>query len=508
MLFQQPPEGAGTHHGCTKHLNLASERPVRCDHGYLGTPAMAIDQLQNELVRTGAASRILYLQTRPAPVFGRRGFVSRIKNQDMGLFQRSSQFFYLMDQSRLSSGFVAMPADPLAHHVVPVHNEHFFIISIECDSTEAADHFRQFLVLDLILTIMKRKSSTIPRLRRISGTDEVLRPAPLMREQEAGDEDLLDAYSQAVTAAAARVSPSVVNIDVRQASKRNRSGKRVQEARGSGSGFFITPDGFILTNSHVVQGASKIEAVLIDGSRYGAELVGDDPYTDLAVIRVAAPSLQPATMGDSQRARVGQLVIAIGNPYGFQCTVTTGVISALGRSLRSTSERLIDDVIQTDAALNPGNSGGPLVTSRGDVIGVNTAVILPAQGICFAIAINTAKFVASRLIRDGRIRRGHIGVAGQNVPLPRRIVRFHKTPAETGILIVSIAPDSPARRAGLREGDILLSYDGQPTPGVDDLHRLLTETRVGVPASLTILRGVEKRTLQIVADEAEYRGFK
>jgi S1-C subfamily serine protease len=212
-----------------------------------------------------------------------------------------------------------------------------------------------------------------------------------------------------------------------------------------------------------------------------------------------------ASLGDSQRAKVGQLVIAIGNPYGFQYTVTTGVISALGRSLRSTSGRLIDNIIQTDAALNPGNSGGPLVTSRGEVIGVNTAVILPAQGLCFAIAINTAKFVASRLIRDGKIRRGYLGVAGQNIPLPRRFIRFHKIPVGTGILVVSVEPDSPAQRAGLQEGDVLLAYDGQPTPGIDDLHRLLTETRVGVASPLTILHGVEKRTLNVVAEESPDR---
>jgi S1-C subfamily serine protease len=333
----------------------------------------------------------------------------------------------------------------------------------------AACLFKQFPLLDLILDIMRTVNPTGARLSQVSKREDTRRFNPFGGEQNSGDEDVLDAYSQAVTAAATRVSPAVV---------------------------------FILTNSHVVQGATQIEVVLNDGSRYRADPVGDDPYTDLAVIRISAPSLHPASLGDSKRVKVGQLVIAIGNPFGFQCTVTTGVISALGRSLRSTSGRLIDDVIQTDAALNPGNSGGPLVTSRGDVIGVNTAVILPAQGLCFAIAINTAEFVASRLIRDGKIRRGHIGVAGQNVPLPRRVVRFHKTPSETGILVVSVAPGSPAQRAGLREGDILLSYDGQPTPGIDDLHRLLTETRVGVPAPLTILRGVEKRTLHIMADES------
>jgi S1-C subfamily serine protease len=332
-------------------------------------------------------------------------------------------------------------------------------------------------------------------------------PEPLSStsEPELNDDSLLDAYSQAVTAASAKVSPSVVNINVRQTSMADRSGEPSHEVRGSGSGFVLTPDGFILTNSHVVHEASRIDVILTDGGRYQAELIGDDPDTDLAVVRASVPSLVPASLGDSQRARVGQLVIAIGNPYGFQCTVTTGVISALGRSLRSTSGRLIDNVIQTDAALNPGNSGGPLVNSRGDVIGVNTAVILPAQGLCFAIAINTAKFVAGLLIQDGKIRRGYIGVAGQNIPLPRRVIRFHKIPVETGILVVSVEPNSPAQRAGLLEGDVLLEYDGNPTATIDDLHRLLTDTRVGVASPLAILRGVEKRTISIIAEESAIR---
>lgn len=349
---------------------------------------------------------------------------------------------------------------------------------------------------------MNRRRATGLSLRRISGAESVREPFSSIQEPESSNDVILDAFSQAVTTASAKVSPSVVNIDVRQIPKPGLSGEHPHEIRGSGSGFVLTPDGFILTNSHVVHAASRIGVVLTDGGRYEAELIGDDPDTDLAVIRISAPALVPASLGDSQRARVGQLVIAIGNPYGFQCTVTTGVISALGRSLRSTSGRLIDNVIQTDAALNPGNSGGPLVTARGDVIGVNTAVILPAQGLCFAIAINTAKFVAGRLIHDGKIRRGYIGVAGQNIPLPRRIIRFHKIPVETGILVVSVEPNSPAQRAGLREGDVLLAYDGNPTPSVDELHRLLTETRVGVASPLLVLRGIEKQILPIIAEES------
>ncbi len=298
---------------------------------------------------------------------------------------------------------------------------------------------------------------------------------------------LLDAYSEAVITAAERVNPSVVNIEFQQ---QNRRG-------GSGSGFIFTPDGFILTNSHVVHGANGIEVTLSDGQRYQADKVGDDPDTDLAVVRITAPNLVPATFGDSQSIRVGQLVIAIGNPYGFQCTVTSGVISALGRSLRSQSGHLIDNVIQTDAALNPGNSGGPLVTSNGEVIGVNTAVILPAQGMCFAIAINTATFVAGRLIKDGKIRRGYIGVAGQNVPLHRRLVRGHDLPAATGILVVSIEPNSPAQRAGLREGDIIAGFADHPVADIDALHRILTDHQPGVRAPVLVLRGSDKLVLQI-----------
>nr|MBA3766449.1 trypsin-like peptidase domain-containing protein [Acidobacteriota bacterium] len=281
-----------------------------------------------------------------------------------------------------------------------------------------------------------------------------------------------------------------------------RGERRSQEERGSGSGFVFTPDGFILTNSHVVHQARRIETTLADGRRFEAVLVGDDPETDLAVIRINASNLMPAALGDSQTIRAGQLAVAIGNPYGFQCTVTAGVVSALGRSLRSRTGRLIDDIIQTDAALNPGNSGGPLVSSRGEVIGVNTAMILPAQGICFAIAINTAKFVAGRLIKDGRIRRSYIGVAGQNVPLHRRIVRFYDLRSESGILVVSIDDESPAQRAGLQEGDVIVNYAGQAVAGIDDLHRLLTDERVGEKSPLVVIRRTEKLSLEIVPQES------
>jgi S1-C subfamily serine protease len=320
-------------------------------------------------------------------------------------------------------------------------------------------------------------------------------------------DNLLDAYSRAVNSAAEKVSPAVVNIDVHQR-LRGRQATDLhlpQEVRGNGSGFIFTPDGFILTNSQVVHNAIKIEVSLTDGRRYQASMVGDDPDTDLAVIRIDTSNMVLANLGDSQSIRVGQLVIAIGNPYGFQCTVTAGVVSALGRSLRSSSGRLIDDVIQTDAALNPGNSGGPLVTSRGDVIGVSTAVILPAQGICFAIAINTAKFVAGRLIKDGTIRRAYIGVGGQNSPLPRRIVRFYNLSVESGVSVASTEKNSPAQRAGLLQGDVIVGFDGQPISGIDDLHRLMTEKQIGVRSKLTIIRRSERMALDIVPEESKTR---
>jgi S1-C subfamily serine protease len=330
------------------------------------------------------------------------------------------------------------------------------------------------------------------------------------------DAILLDSYSQAVTAAVESVSPSVVNVEVhqtRQTTGRNGAGEP-RERRGGGSGFVFTPDGLILTNSHVVHDATRIEVTLADGRRAPAHTIGDDPATDLAVIRIDASGLQSAPLGDSQQLRPGHMAIAIGNPYGFQSTVTAGVISALGRSLRSYSGRLIEDVIQTDAALNPGNSGGPLVDSRGRVIGVNTATILPAQGICFAIGINTAKFVASRLLRDGRIRRSYIGVSAQTVPIHRRVVRFYGLARETGVVVVGIEDRSPAQTAGLREGDVIvaltvantvantLANDEKPVAGVDDLHRLLTDAQVGARCELTVIRHTERLILAIFPEEA------
>lgn len=319
------------------------------------------------------------------------------------------------------------------------------------------------------------------------------------------DEALLDSYSRAVINAVEKVSPSVVSIDVQgepQETPRIEP-QRMPVLRGHGSGFIFTPDGFILTNSHVVHRANRIEVALTDGRRFPAQLVGDDPDTDLAVIRIAGQNLVAAQLGDSQRLRAGQLVIALGNPYGFQCTVTAGVVSALGRSLRSQSGRLIDNLIQTDAALNPGNSGGPLVTFRGEVVGVNTAVILPAQGICFAIAISTAQFVAGRLIKDGRIRRSYIGVGGQNITLPRRLVRLYNLPVDRGVVVVSVEPNSPAQYAGVSEGDVIIGYGDQAVASIDDLQRLMTEEQVGFRSTLTLIRQTEKLQVSIVPRESQ-----
>jgi S1-C subfamily serine protease len=321
----------------------------------------------------------------------------------------------------------------------------------------------------------------------------------------ATDTELLDAYSQAVTRVAERVSPVVVHLDVSQpgAQRGRGSGQRgsgqPRERRGNGSGFLITPDGYILTNSHVVHQASSIQVTLSNGQDYAAELVGDDPDTDLAVIRIHPQvPLAAATLGDSANLKVGQLAIAIGSPYGFQYSVTAGVVSALGRSLRAQSGRLIDSVIQTDAALNPGNSGGPLVNSRGEVIGVNTAVILPAQGICFATSIDTAKFVVTSLIKEGKVTRGYIGIAGQTVPLHQRIIRFLDLQREKGVLVAAVEADSPAAQAGLVEGDVIISVDGTPITGIDDLHKYLTGNCIGQALQFTVLHGSQQRSVTVV----------
>jgi S1-C subfamily serine protease len=309
------------------------------------------------------------------------------------------------------------------------------------------------------------------------------------------DTDLLDAYSQAVTRAVELVGPSVVTIEIGRSAERRGLG-------GQGSGFVVAPDGLILTNSHVVHKAKSIHVSLPDGRRLPAEPIGDDPDTDLAVVRASASGLPALKLGDSQTIKVGQLVIAIGNPLGFSATVTAGVVSALGRSLRSRSGRLMDDIIQTDAALNPGNSGGPLVNSRGEVIGVNTAVIAGTQGLCFAIAANTAQFVAGRLIRDGRIRRSYIGVAGQNTPIARQIVRFYGLPVSSGILVATIEPDSPAARSLLHEGDIIIALDGHDVSGIDQLHRLLSDERIGIATSLMVIRRTEKLEVSVTPAES------
>jgi S1-C subfamily serine protease len=313
------------------------------------------------------------------------------------------------------------------------------------------------------------------------------------------DEGLLDAYSHSVTGAVEKASPSVVNIEVRQeVNHRGRTG----ETGGTGSGFILSRDGFILTNSHVVHGATGMRVTLGDGREYPATLVGDDPDTDLAVIRIDAPGLVQAELGESAHLKPGQLAIAIGNPFGFQTTVTAGVVSALGRSLRAQTGRLIDNVIQTDAALNPGNSGGPLVDSRGRVIGVNTAIIRPAQGICFATAIDTAKFVAGWLIKDGKFRRAYIGVAGQDVPIHRRVIRFYGLPVETGVLAVDVDSDSPAGKAGVVSGDVIIGFNEAPVPSIAALHKLLLGDQIGVESCLTVIRHTEKLRLAITPQES------
>lgn len=333
-------------------------------------------------------------------------------------------------------------------------------------------------------------------------SDDASRPTEPSGSPRGSEHDVWDAYSRAVVDAAEKVGPTVVSVENYRGARRRTGTRSNSRPQGSGSGFVFTPDGFVLTNNHVVRGGNHIDVTLTDARRLPAELIGEDPETDLAVLRVDAPDLVSAELGNSAALRVGQLVIAIGNPLGFQSTVTAGVVSALGRSLRSVTGRLIDDVIQTDAALNPGNSGGPLVNSRGHVIGINTAVILPAQGICFAVGINTARTVALQLMQHGTVRRSRLGIAGQNVHLLRAVARSSGLEHETGLLVLSVEEGSTADQANVLPGDVIVAFDGKPVAGVDDLHRLLIEDQIGVQATLSVLRGNEKREIRITPEEA------
>ena len=313
------------------------------------------------------------------------------------------------------------------------------------------------------------------------------------------DAALLDAYSNAVMAAVDAVAPAVVHLAVQQDRPAGARDKR--PGGGTGSGVVFAPDGYVLTNSHVVHGASRIMATLADGRMVAARLVGDDPETDLAVVRLDTLHAPFARLGQSSSLRVGQLVVAIGNPLGFDHTVTAGVVSALGRSLRGRGGRLIDDVVQTDAALNPGNSGGPLVTPQGSVVGINTAIIAGAQGLCFAIASNTASFVVGELIRHGKVRRSFIGLGGQNVPLSRRVVVFHGLGGAGGVRVTNVEDASPAAAAGLESGDVVVAFAGEPVHGIDDLHRRLTAERIGVPTPISVLRFTRKVELTVTPGE-------
>jgi S1-C subfamily serine protease len=328
---------------------------------------------------------------------------------------------------------------------------------------------------------------------RVSFSRGYDRVVPFLPHESAGapdDSELLDAYSRAVTRVVDAVGPAVV---------------RIQAGRGSGSGVVFAPDGLILTNGHVVGGGERLSAMFPDGRSLRADLVGRDAGTDLAVLRAATDgsALPWATLGSSRHVRVGQVAIAIGNPFGLQHSVTAGIVSALGRSLRTESGHLIDDVIQTDAALNPGNSGGPLVTTRGEVVGINTATIVPAQGLCFAIASDTVRFVTAKLIRDGRIRRSYIGVAVQSVPIPRALTRHHQLAVSSGVLVTSVEPGSPAARAGIRDGDVIFGCGDGAVTAIADLYRLLSDERVGVPTTFAILRGTDRRQITVVPSESQ-----
>ncbi|GAB3792081.1 S1C family serine protease [Dyella agri] len=340
------------------------------------------------------------------------------------------------------------------------------------------------------------------RIHRIAdaseGTQAAHAPASGSHDDGRSDETALDAYSRVVTGVAERAGPAVVAITVPD--RRDARGRQLPG--GGGSGFLFTPDGLILSNAHVVEGARRIEVLTTTGHTLAADLLGADPHTDLALLRVAAPQPLPAlALGSTRAIRVGQLVVAIGNPYGFESTVTAGVVSALGRSLRAVSGRLIEDVIQTDAALNPGNSGGPLLDASGRVIGVNTAIIAAAQGICFATSIDIAQQVVPQLMRHGRVRRASLGVSAQNLRLLRRYVRHFDLPIESAVRLMEIAPDGPATRAGLEDGDIVIAFDGQAVDGIDRLHRLLDAEHIGRSTPIVVLRRDRRLELPIVPGE-------
>jgi S1-C subfamily serine protease len=346
---------------------------------------------------------------------------------------------------------------------------------------------------------------TLPRTEReaweLFTVSDVRRPdveeSGVIAPEGSSDLELLDAYSRAVIAVVEAVGPAVVSITTG-----TRSSGRGVEPSGAGSGVLIAPDGYVVTNSHVVHGAGSIGVTLTDGRRLGASVVGEDPATDLAVIRVDGSGLPYAVPGDSAALRVGQLVIAIGNPLGFESTVSTGVVSALGRSLRSTTGRLIENIIQSAVPLNPGNSGGPLVDTRGRIVGINTAIIAMAQAISFSIPVDTAKWVVTRLLTEGRVRRAYLGISGRTRPLDRRLARFHGVELARTVEVMSVDPQGPARDAGLLEGDLVIAVENRPIQTVDDLHRLLADRRIGIPVLLRVLRGRESLDVAITPTEA------
>jgi S1-C subfamily serine protease len=335
--------------------------------------------------------------------------------------------------------------------------------------------------------------------KRLQTDPTVPSPGAPVTPGQGGDQPQFDAYSQAVVNVVEAVGPAVVRVETMADMARRRRG-------GTGSGVIISPDGLVLTNSHVAPGASSMRLVLSDSRIVEARLVGEDPHSDLALLRSANGGALPfARLGDSKALKRGQLVVAIGNPLGFESTVTAGVISALGRSLRSSTGRLIDDVIQTDAALNPGNSGGPLVSSRGEVIGINTAMIAGAQGICFAVASNTASYVVSEIIRHGRVRRAYIGIAAQTIPLPRRLGAAFGLTQTQGVAISDITQGSPAERSGLKPGDIIIALEKTTVTGSDDVLRMLSADRIGVTTSITVISSGELRTVSVTPSERDER---